>query len=156
MEAEYKAVLTEVFGDVLKEYAFIFGEVCSGDETPVNKADYLHSTVAFSGYRSGVIGVSISAALAAELAANVLGTDTNSGDSADFALDALEELTDIICGHFLTSAFGEEPIFHLSPPSASKIDEAEWRSLIGKEEAIGFTVEGIPAVTYVLVAADMD
>lgn len=156
METEYKAVLTDVFGDVLKEYAFMFGKVCPVDETHVKKADYLHSAVAFSGHRSGVLGVSVSTELAAELAANVLGIGTNCGDSTDFALDALEELTDIVCGHFLTSAFGEEPIFHLSPPSASKINESEWKSLIGKEEAIGFTVEGIPAVTYVLVAADMD
>ena len=156
METEYKAVLTDVFGEVLREYAFIFGEVCPSDETPVNKADYVYSTVAFSGHRSGVLGLSISAELAAELAANILGIDTDSGDSADFALDALEELTDIICGHFLTSAFGEEPIFCLSPPSASKINEAEWKSLIGREEAVGFTVEGIPAVTYVLVAPEMD
>ncbi len=148
MQNEYAVILSEVFCDVLMNYAFMFGDECSKDEFPMNGDNYVHATLSFTGNRSGSLGVSTCSDLGVELAANVLGLDPDDEDSIDDASDALEELLNIVCGQFLTATFGETPIFELSPPSVSEIDEAEWKSLIENEETIGIMIDDVPAIVY--------
>ena len=148
MQNDYAVILSEVFCDILMNYAFMFGDECPKEEFPVDGDSHVHVTVSFSGDRSGLLGISTSPDLCVQLAANVLGLDPDDADSIDDASDALEELLNIVCGHFLTATFGDVPVFELSPPSVSEIGEAEWRSLIENEETIGIMIDDIPAIVY--------
>ena len=153
MQSEYEATLTEVFCDVLMKYAFMFGDISTKEEFPVDGTNYLHATIDFTGYRSGTLGISTSSDLCVQLAANVLGVDPDDENSINDAADALEELINIVCGQFLTTVFGEELIFDLSPPSVLQIGKAGWKRLLESEKSIGFMLDDIPAVIYVSVDA---
>ncbi len=154
MQSEYDTILSEVFCDVLINYGFMFGDPAPKDELLTSDTDYLRTTVSFAGHRTGVIGISTPADLGAQLAANVLGLEPDDDDSIESALDAVKELVNIVCGQFLTSAFGDEPIFDLLPPVSLEIDKAEWDKLLESEETMGFMVEDEPAILYVSIESE--
>ena len=151
MSSEYKTILAEVFCDILMKYAFMFGDASPKDELPTNGSNYLRAAIDFSGYRSGTLEISTSTELCAELAANVLGIEPDDDNSVDNSSDALEEFINVVCGQFLTTAFGDAPVFDLSPPSVLEIGETEWKSILSNEEAIGFIIEDAPAIMNVYV-----
>lgn len=151
MKSEYKEILSEVFSDVLMKYAFMFGEECQKDELPENGDSYLHARVSFYGDKSGVLGVITQKDLCFEMAANVLGIETEEENCDDEAEDTLEELINIVCGQFLTSAFGFEPVFNLFPPSVSKLNQDDWWKYVLDDNTIGFVVEDTPAIIYIQV-----
>lgn len=149
MQNEYRTVLTEVFCDILLQYAFLFGDECPKDELSVDDADCLKITIDFSGERSGDIGIAASTDLCAILTSNVLGEDPDDYEDLDEnTSDAMEELLNVVCGQFLTAAFGEEPVIDMLPPIAARINVAEWDSLVDDEKTIGFMIEDIPAIVY--------
>jgi CheY-specific phosphatase CheX len=156
MQSKYDIVLSEVFCDVLLKYGFMFGEPLPKDEISINDPVYLHTSVAFNGYRSGIQGISASADLTTQLASNVLGIDQSDVNSLEDSQDALKELNNIVCGQFLTSAFGENPLFDLSPPSVKQIDSKEWKKLIDNENTIALMVEDIPVIMYVSVKQEVN
>jgi len=145
---EYKTVLSEVFCDVLMRYAFMFGEECEKESILLDNPDYLHVNVSFNGYKSGNIGILASPELCIEMAANVLGTDMEDDNCANDAKDALAELANVVCGQFLSSAYGSEPIFNLSPPSVSEVSELEWQEIYENDNSLTFMVEDNPALIY--------
>ena len=152
MQSEHKTVLTEVFCDILLQYAFLFGDEFSKDGLSADDSDHLKVTVSFSGERSGDIGIATSTDLCAVLTSNVLGEDPDDyKDLDENTSDALEELINVVCGQFLTAAFGEEPVINLSPPEVVRMDDAEWKKLVDDENAIGFIVEDVPALVYASV-----
>ncbi len=151
MKDEYKGILSEVFNDVLMKYAFMFGEECQKDELPENGDSYLHAQVSFYGHKSGVLGVITQKNLCFEMAANVLGIETEDENSNDEAKDTLEELINIVCGQFLTSAFGVEPIFNLFPPLVKELSEDDWWKYVSDDNTIGFVIEDAPAIIYMQI-----
>ncbi len=151
MKSEYETILTEVFCDVLMKYAFMFGDALPKDEFPPGDGDYMQAAITFSGHRSGALEISAPVDACVELAANVLGKDLDDDDSMDDAPDALKELINIVCGQFLTAAFGEGPVFDLLPPSISTMDETDWENLVDNEKTVGFMVEDAPAIVKIYV-----
>ena len=152
MQNEYRTILTEVFCDTLLQYAFLFGDECPKDELSVDNADCLKITAGFSGERSGELGIVASTDLCAILTSNVLGEDPDGYEELDEnTSDALEELINVVCGQFLTAAFGEDLIIDMSPPIAARMDIAEWNSLVDDEKTISFMIEDVPALVYVSV-----
>lgn len=149
MKVEYKDILSEVFSDVLMKYAFMFGEECQKDELPENGDGYLHAQIGFYGHKLGTLGVITQKSLCFEMAANVLGIETEEENSDDEASDTLEELINIVCGQFLTATFGVEPIFNLLPPSVNELDEDDWLKHIYDDNTIGFVIEDTPAIIYI-------
>ena len=150
MRNEHKEELSEVFCDVLMNYAFMFGDVCPKDELASDGDSYIHSTISFSGDQAGILGISTSPDLCLQLAANVLGIDIEEENSMSEAYDALKELINIVCGQFLTKVYGDTGTFDLSPPNIIEISGVEWKSLIEDEETIGIIIDDIPAIVYAL------
>jgi chemotaxis protein CheY-P-specific phosphatase CheC len=150
MQNEYKTVLADVFTNTLMRYAFMFGEVSPKSSLPENGGNYLHVTVNYNGNNSGIVGLSSSVDLCYQLAENVLGMDPNDEETMDLAFDTLKELANIVCGRYLTSAYGKERVFQLSPPSVSEMNKKEWNELAKREETVGFTIDDIPVLIYVI------
>ena len=148
MQNEYKEELSEVFCDVLMNYAFMFGDSCPKNELPLNGDNHIHATISFGGDQAGILGISTSSNLCLQLAANVLGIDIEEENSMSEAYDALKELINIVCGQFLTKVYGDTGIFDLSPPNIIEISGVEWKSLIEDEETIGIIIDDIPAIAY--------
>ncbi|HGJ67218.1 TPA: chemotaxis protein CheX [bacterium] len=148
MQNEYRTMLSEVFLDVLMRFAFMFGEKCPKDKMPLENPSFYHARVEFYGDRQGTVGIMASDDLCIEMSANVLGTDIEDKNSVEDAVDTLEELSNVVCGQFLTSAFGNEVIFNLIPPSVSIADSKEWSELLYNDESLAFMVEDSPALLY--------
>lgn len=148
MQNNHKIMLSEVFRDVLMRFAFMFGEECSKDEFPLENVSCFHAKVSFTGNGLGSIGILAHEDLCVEMSANVLGTDVNENCCSEDAVDTLEELSNVLCGQFLTSAFGDKAIFNLTPPFVSVADTLEWTESLNKDESIAFMVEDYPALVY--------
>jgi chemotaxis protein CheY-P-specific phosphatase CheC len=145
---EYKTSLSEVFRDVLMRYAFMFGEECEKEGIMPDNPNYLHVHVAFNGYCEGRLGIIAPAQLCIEMAANVIGTDVEDENCTDDAKDTFEELANVICGQFLTGAYGDKPIFNLSPPSIYEAGELNWIEISENDDSLAFMIEDTPALIY--------
>ncbi len=148
MQEEHKIILSEVFRNVLMRFAFMFGEKYSKNEMPLENSDCFHAKISFNNNIHGSLGIMTSSDLCTEMSANVLGTEMEDDDCSEDAFDTLGELSNIICGQFLTSAFGNEIIFNLSPPSVSVADPTEWAELLKSNGSLAFMVDDYPALLY--------
>jgi hypothetical protein len=102
---------------ILSEAAFIFTDNIEKDAVPDLKtweADGVSLT--FSGKPSGELCMWVSPGFACFAAANMLGDDADSEESRAKGLDALKELLNMIVGNFITSAYGDTPVFELGIP----------------------------------------
>lgn len=70
--------------------------------------------VRFRGPASGALEMEISGDFLGELAANMLGMESEPGESE--RRDALGEITNVICGNVLPHLAGPTAVFDLSPP----------------------------------------
>lgn len=145
---EHKTILSEVSRDVLMRYVFMFGEECEKENIMPDNLDYLNVYVAFNGHCEGRVGIIAPAELCIEMAANVIGTDIEDCNCTDDAKDVFEELTNVICGQFLTGAYGDEPIFNLSPPSISEAGELNWVEISENDNSLAFMVEDTTVLIY--------
>lgn len=151
MQQEHKTILSEVFREVLMRFAFMFGEECQKNEIPTQNPDCIHSKISFNGYICGSLSIMTSADLCVEMSANVLGMDAENDECLEDSFDTLEELLNVVCGQFLTSAFGDEMIFDLSPPLVSIADSNEWAELLKSFYSLAFMVEDYPALLYMKI-----
>jgi hypothetical protein len=156
MQNEYRMILSEVFRDVLMRFSFMFGEECAKNELPINNFDYQHARVGFSGSQYGCIGILAPIELCAEMAANVLGTDIEDDNCAEDSVDTLSELTNVVCGQFLIGAFGEKPVFNLTPPLVSEADRVEWLDVADKDNSLAFMIEDMPTLIYLEVKQEVE
>jgi hypothetical protein len=62
------------------------------------------------------------------------------------ATDSLKELLNVTCGHILTSLAGDRPVFDLSIPQVSALNEQGLQSLAACPETVGFRVEESPVL----------
>ena len=59
----------------------------------------------------------------------------------DMIDDAARELINVICGHFLTLMYGDQPVVEMSVPSIAGIDGTACRDLLGDPGFDTFMVE---------------
>jgi hypothetical protein len=133
--------------DVLKTSAFAWGEPCAPAELPTTVEQPVFTRIRFDGERRGDISLALSRGLAATLAADVLAAEPDELSDVQ-VFDACKELTNVLCGQWLTRSFGTTPVFHLSVPDtidpASDADAQGWTSLLAEEGAVGLLIDDQP------------
>ncbi len=102
----------------------------------------------FRGAESGEMGIAVPSEAGGVLASNILGLEEGEEAAAEKAVDALKELLNIVCGQFLTTVFGEGPVFNLSVPEVRELDRGEWEKLCGNPEVVGMVVEEMPLLAH--------
>jgi chemotaxis protein CheY-P-specific phosphatase CheC len=147
---------SKVFQEVLMRFLFMFGEGCDKDQLPLNNFDYLHARVCFNGYKRGCIGILAPVKLCIEMSSNVLGTDMEDDICTEDSVDTLEELANVVCGQFLTGAYGDSPIFSLSPPLVSETDEIAWSDIVDSDDSLAFMVEDTPTLIYLELEQEVE
>lgn len=146
MRADRKELVGEVFCDVFEKVAFMFGEEAGREELSEAATEFIQAAMSFKGPFEGNLAIVVPDEMCPEIAANVLGMDLDDEIVKDQATDALKEVLNVICGNLLTEIAGEEPIFDLSVPLISKIDEAGWAAILDRPDAVGFLVDETPVV----------
>lgn len=146
MQTEQKELIGGVFCEVLEQLAFMFGEPADKDDLPSAGCQYVQAKMTFAGQRTGSVSLAVPDEMCLELAANILGTEPGQGLDAQQATDALKEVLNVVCGHFLTALAGEEPVVNLSVPSTSQLDTVGWTALRDDPETIPFLVDDSPVL----------
>lgn len=119
---------------VLEDWAMAFvGEAPNGF-TLSDSTIPVEASVMFSGNTgvSGQLFVIADHALAEVVCRSVLGMEE--GEELDLIskVDALKELVNVLGGHFLTEAFGKNPVFQLSAPECRDLEMKEVESVSSK------------------------
>jgi CheY-specific phosphatase CheX len=132
----------------MESAAFLFAD--EGVENAAEEKEILSWIgwkVGFSGPASGQLELYMPENLGAKVAGNMLGIEADKIDHA-VVVDAVGELLNIACGHFLTDYYGENPVFNLTMPATfdragfrlrEKIADVNWVWLEG--EACAMRVE---------------
>jgi CheY-specific phosphatase CheX len=154
MQPEHRAALGEVAAEVCQKQAFLFAEECDPAEALTAAGPFLQATISFAGPRRGVLGIAATRSLTLELAANLLDLDPESEETAPAAADALGELANVVCGQFLTSAYGSTAVFRLSIPAIGDLDDEAWAGLANSDESLCLSFEESHAVVHLSLEAD--
>lgn len=143
MNQELLDHLSEATLAVLKASAFAWGEPCPTVELPAVGGEAIVTRVRFQGDATGNVCLAMPAEVAAALAADILSAEADelSDEQID---DACKELTNVVCGQWLTRSFGDRPVFHLSVPEAEHVEKAEWYALIDGPGAVGVQIDERP------------
>lgn len=129
METNPNTLLAQVFCDVIENQAFMFGDIVEDEIPEEPENDYVLASMTFSGHMNGRLEVAVPVSMSAEIAANVLGIDPDDPAVESDAEDAIKELLNVVCGNLLTQLAGEKPVFDLSVPEVSRLDEASWKEM---------------------------
>jgi len=139
-------VLCRVFCDVLEKLAYLFAEPISTKHVPSSEGRCIQVTIAFNGPLEGVLSLAVPELVCEELAASILGLEPEDPLSRQHGCDALKEVLNVTCGHLLTSIEGVEPVFHVSPPELTELDQKGWASYLTDSDTNGFLVEEKPVL----------
>jgi CheY-specific phosphatase CheX len=111
-------VLAEVAGRVLEDTAFVFT-----DRAP-DPASWSEAAVAaeigYAGPEQGEIRMVASPALAARLAANMLGAEPEDAESVERGPEAVREVLNVVAGALMARVFGTGVVCHLDVPRAPR------------------------------------
>ncbi|OHE80418.1 MAG: hypothetical protein A2107_05590 [Verrucomicrobia bacterium GWF2_62_7] len=149
MSADNISTLVNVTIEVLEGYAFMLGDSPKTGGTPVVLADPSWVvTISFAGSRAGSIGMVVSPALARQAAANLYaGGPAEISD--DQAQDAVKELLNIVCGHYLHKDEANEAVIDFAAPALQSVTrEGAVRYVNGKPQA-ALVVEGHPLLLFI-------
>jgi len=129
---------------VLSDLAFLFAdpaEAAGLPETP--PAPYWLARMTFSGPQSGGLELALPVSLAPQIAANMLGVEESECAQPGPGKDAVKELLNVICGQILTTVAGTEPVFDLSVPEVTEVDDAAWRALRDRPGIVALQVDDL-------------
>ena len=126
MDINTSVVLDGVCKSVLEELAFLF---CESQDASAFQYDHIHdaheASMMFTGPVTGKLEIATGQGLCLVIAGNMLGIepDEDAEKIRIYADDALKEALNVLCGRFLTEAYGVEAVFNLSAPVVGKLDD---------------------------------
>lgn len=117
----------------------------SGD-VPAMQGDALNVRVNYAGEYTGELGLILERGLVSCIAARVMGLDDAEDISDDMVDDALRELMNVICGHFVTLMYGDKALINVSTPQVFPVKNALCNMLKSSPDIHGFMIEDSPAL----------
>ena len=109
-------------------------------------SEFVQVNMGFSGPFKGDLSIAVPVDMCPELASNVLGLDPDDELVTRSPYDALKELLNIICGNVLTTLAGEEPVFDLTIPEVTMLDEKGWAAFIKTDGTVRFVADDVPVL----------
>jgi hypothetical protein len=137
MMADFSQVLTEVAQFTVEDWGMMIAEpadeiaLTQGEDCYLAEMDFEGD----DGFR-GRISILCQGGFAAALTRNLLGMDAGEEVTVEQSLDALREMANVITGHFVTEAFGEDERFALLSPGSRAITYSEALTLAA-ENCVG-------------------
>ena len=110
-----KRDLAAVAADVLGDLAFMVSD--EGPAEPPPGTIWLRCEITYRGPTAGTLGCWCSRDFAIQLAANLLGIESDESDAQTGAEDAVREFMNVFCGQLVTSWYGTAAVFSLSIPT---------------------------------------
>jgi chemotaxis protein CheY-P-specific phosphatase CheC len=122
MRDSQKTALSKIVSDSMEKLAFMFFTPDVFRE-PIPFESAVTAEVSFTGIFSGRLAMVITEPALTELAANMLGVDSEDVEQNQLH-DALKETVNIICGNWLPIEGGDEAVFHIASPKILSLTEA--------------------------------
>lgn len=120
-------------------------------EAPAMQGDGLNVRIAYSGRHAGELGLIIEHKLASRMAARIMGLD-DSEEITDFMIDdALREVMNVICGHFITLMYGEKALIEVSTSQMFPVKNALCNLLRSSQDIHEFMIDDSPALVQILI-----
>jgi len=117
-------VLDGVCKLILEELAFLFCESQDASSFDYNRIeDAYEASMRFTGPTNGKFEIAAGKNLCLLLASNILGIEPDDEAAGAHAEDALKETLNVMCGRFLTEAYGEQAVFNLSAPAIGVLND---------------------------------
>lgn len=110
--------LGNVVREVLEEASFTFLDPVSDDVAGAD--DVVEARLALGAPPAGWVQLEVDAALAPELAANMLGTGMPAGDASAMGESAVAELANVIAGVVAVRLYGTERLTDLGTPRVAR------------------------------------
>ncbi len=114
MQDQKTTTLTTVLCEVLANLAFMFTD--DGEFDPPMGERWLETAISYEGPVSGSLRLTCTGTFATQLAANLLGVESGKETTEQESNDAVKEFMNVICGQYLTAAYGTEDVFNLTIP----------------------------------------
>jgi hypothetical protein len=146
MTDEMAVTLVEVVSEVMEQQAFMFADVCDGEEPETEAETFLHTRMKFEGPSCGGLSVAAPKGVCVELAANLLGVEPDDDIAEEDSRDALGEFLNVACGQLLTALYGAGPVFKLSIPKVEALDRTGWEALTRDEGRAMLLVDDAPVL----------
>jgi CheY-specific phosphatase CheX len=109
MNSKLNELIRDVGEETFETLAYML-PIPSVDDQPVAVSADAAATVAFRGPFTGILAISVARDILDELAANMLGIDSDELSEAHRS-DALKELLSAVCGNLLPRLAGREAVF---------------------------------------------
>ncbi len=152
MDSKTQEILSSTFAETMEKMAFIFSDPLDKSEVAVEEQKYLSAVISFSGKYRGIIEIAAPQQTCNIIAANMLGLEPEEQESEQKAVDAFKETLNILCGQYLTNAFGRDEVFLLSTPQGEICSFEKVNNMVQSEDVICFSVEEQPFVVTAVVA----
>lgn len=131
-----------IFSEVLANLAFMFTD--EGEFVSDPDDQWLETTIDYNGPNTGTLILNCEREFSNTLATNLLGLDPEEQTEDRHALDATKEFMNIVCGQFVTAAYGSEDVYDLSIPEINTLEEAPDFSTNAEDETSILSVDGKP------------
>jgi len=151
MQHDINDMLARVCCKVFENLAFMFGDSLEKDDAVSESETFIRAMMTFDGEKKGSIEIVVPGEIGDELAVNILGLDDPDEIGEDTSDDALKEVLNTTCGQLLTALFTDKPVFHLSVPVTSALDNNQWQELIADEQFIALEIDDKPVLLRVLI-----
>lgn len=119
MQDQMTKTLTTVLSEVLADLAFMFTDEREFDP-PVGER-WLETTISYKGPEAGSLRMTCTEPFAAQLATNLLGLESGEETSEQESNDAVKEFMNVVCGQYVTAAYGTEDVFNLTIPEVQEL-----------------------------------
>ena len=145
-KSAHSDLVGEVFCEVIEKLAFMFGEPVGRDAIDRDVPRCLKTSMTFCGAKHGSFQAVVPIPMCAQIAGNVLGIDAEDERVITSAADAIKEMLNVACGHVLTSLAGDEPVFNLSVPVTTELDNRAWIDLLEADNTVTLIVDDMPVL----------
>lgn len=149
MTAAEAGYLSEALGQIFLSMASLPVQPVEGANLPDMRSDAFNVRIEFSGERSGELGIITERPLASTITGRILGLSETHGIDDAMIHDALKELANVVCGHFVTLMFGYTAVFRIFLPRVFSLGSAACNALKNNPNVCAFLVEGQPIMATV-------
>jgi len=141
MDINTSMILDEVCKSILEELAFLF---CESQDAATFEYSRIHdaheASMRFTGPTNGKLEIAAGRSLCLVIAGNMLGVEPDEDEEmvVAHADDALKEALNVLCGRFLTEAFGEEAVYNLTAPAIGTLEDLSQVDELAESECMLF------------------
>lgn len=151
MEGNPSECLMEALGHVLVSMVSMSPHIIEAKDMPEMKGDALNIRIEYSGKHAGELGLIMERPLASQIAARILGLGSTDDIYDDMIEDAVRELINVVCGHFVTQMYGYTPILKISMPKVFLLGSPACNVLLENPNICTIMVDNFPLLGLVRV-----